>query len=74
MWTFYIKCHMYLLILSASYIKIHRLTYFNEQEITASKKCMLFLQLKCMHHIQRHFLLYIYVYTLGENSNKGGCG
>lgn len=65
---------MYLLILSASYIKIHRLTYFNEQETTASKKCMRFLQLKCMHHIQRHFLLYIYVYTLGENSNKGGCG
>lgn len=64
---------MYLLILSASYIKIHRLAYFNEQEITASKKCMRFLQLKGMHHIQRHFLLYIYVYTLGENSNKGGC-
>lgn len=63
---------MYLLILSVSYIKMT--TYFNEQEITASKKCMRFLQLKCMHHIQRHFLLYIYVYTLGENSNKGGCG
>lgn len=65
---------MYLLILSASYIKIHRLTYFNEQEITASKKCMRFYNLNaCTTYRDIFFFTYI-VYTLGENSNKGGCG